>query len=1116
MKLSDISLFASPEREIETGHYDPPIPDTTIDRLIAERACSAPDAVAVIESNHCYSYRDLDRESNQIAAFLLERRIGNVPVAVLAERSFALAAALLAILRAGAIYAPINPAIPFRRQQAMLRQTGATILLHDYRRASVAQNHLWECPNLALALCLDHDNPDSSEESAKPRMVEGLWDHVAATASDAISGGGWRSAISGIPFPEWVMRDYVDNARIKLAPYLNPASSVLEIGCGSGLTLGALAHHVGTYLATDLSRTMLETASSNARRRRLKADRVRFRHLAASELSSLKASGETGFDVIVLNSVVQSFSGYGYLRRVLTDMLALCADEAVFFLGHLWDVGKRDAYADAGASSESLDALFIAPEFLRDLPSEFPEIADVEITPMSARAANELTDFGYDCILKVRRGNSVVRSISRLRLGRGALTPFADAPPVHAGRAREPAYLIFTSGSSGTPKAVLNSGRSLLNLCLWFEEFCGLEPNERVLQVIANSFDASIKNYLATFAAGATLVLLPEGPYDPAQVLDILRRERVTVLNPGVPSQFYPVVELAAGDGYRPLASLRVLALGGETPDLGRLRNWLRSPACRLSALANIYGPTECADIATAGMWPPNDAADNATLPIGRAIRNVRCYILDANGRKVPDGVAGELCIGGEAVGLGYLGQEALTDERFVADASRLGCRMYRTGDLAWQREDGQIELMGRRDDEVKIRGQRMTLGEIEINLRALPGVSDAAASRRIEEGEPRLVAFLVPSGAGGAAAADIPGDDQLAARLADRLPAAMIPGRFARIAALPRTPHGKLDRAALDALEAPPPSSRRTAPPVSRTQTRVMQAWTRVLGDRPLGIDDDFFRVGGHSLALVKLHNALVREFSYAPPLGDLQRNCTIRGHADLLTTRSKAGEQKIGRFLRSGDGPPVFCFPPITGLGWVFAALAERLDRVRLFAFDFVVKPDRIAQYADTIAAMGSDVPPTLCGYSAGGNLAHRVTVELERRGLSIDRLVLIDAEPRLGGSVRPEAEALAFARASLALLTPEAETPENVERLEAYTRAHCRDREEIPIGAPIALVLSDSMRKNPADDWQRVCLAKVTSARVVGSHDDVLGRTNIVANAPLLAGLLDPTIPLIRKGA
>ncbi len=881
MKLSNISLFESPSLETNANHTNRPIPDITVDWLIAQQTQAAPDAIALIDQGRQYSYRELDRESNRIAAFLLERKVGATPVAVLAERSFALVTALLGIMRAGAIYTPLNPAFPFRRQQVMLRQTAAPILLCSRQQAHLAQTHLWECPELTAILCLDSDDLDSEVEPPKLRMAEGLWDHIAETADDAISGGGWRSAITGEWLSEWVMQDYANNVRAKLAPHLMPDSRVLEIGCGSGLTLFALAPLVGSYFATDLSAAMIGTAAAGAQQRGL--DQIRFLHLAAHELKNL---GENEFNTVILNSVVQSFNGYGYLRQVIAEALALCANEAVVFLGHLWDASKRDAYAATGANAEGEDALFVAREFLLDLAHEFPEIAEVEITPMTARAENELTAYSFDCVLHVRRQQRAAQPLGprrRLRLDRRALESYANAPAVHTARPQGTAYIIFTSGSTGTPKGVVNSMRSLVNLCNWYIEFCALAPGERVYQVIASSFDASIKNYLAPLVAGATIVMYPEAIYDPALMLDILHREKVSVLNPGVPSQFYPLVELAAAGGYEKLSSLRVLALGGEKPDLGRLRTWLRSPACRLSNFANIYGPTECADISTAGVWRPEELLNAATLPIGRPIYNAHCYILDSTGRPLPAGAVGELCIAGAGVGIGYIGNEMLSAQQFVADPFIAGGRMYRTGDLAWRREDGQIELMGRRDDEVKIRGHRMTLGEIETHLRALPGVHDAAAVCRTVAAEQQLLAFVTGN--------NIPDDRRLTALLANELPAAMVPSRFVRVGELPRNAHGKLDRTALPAPDKKAFSHQTYEAPQGEVETTLAAIWTELLGVEHISRHDSFFAVGGHSLLAVRLMNR-VATLGAELPLTTLFASPSLSAFAAAVNERLTHGD--------------------------------------------------------------------------------------------------------------------------------------------------------------------------------------------------------------------------------
>lgn len=1110
MKLSDITfssaLNAARENFVEQSRA---IPDTTIDRLVSRRARANPNAIAVIDQFRSYTYSELDEESNRIASFLMDRLIGAAPVAVLAERSFALTAALLGILRAGATYTPVNPVFPLLRQKAMLHQTAAKFLLCGRRYAHTAHTLLWECPALEGFLCLDSNAVAAESEPCRLRMDEHLWDRVATTSDNLIDGGGWRSAITGEPLPQWVMEDYASNVRAKLEPYLEGRSKVLEIGCGSGLTLLSLAPLAGEYLATDLSAPMIESAAAVARDCGLA--HVRFRHLAAHDLARLD---DKNFDVVVLNSVVQSFSGYGYLRQVIASILDLCSDEAIVFLGHLWDAAQRESYATVSAYAEDDDALFIAREFLTDLKHEFPEISDVQIVPMTARAKNELTAYGFDCLLRVQKSVRIADTAKpcklpavhrRQCLDRRALEPYENAGPVHASSPTTIAYIIFTSGSTGTPKQVGNSMRSIVNLCNWYVEFCKLTPDDRVYQVIACSFDASIKNYLAPLIAGATIVLYPDAAYDPAMMLEILHQEQISVLNPGTPSQFYPLLELAARDHYEALSSLRVLALGGEATELSRLRCWFDASACHLDILANVYGPTECADISLAAAWHPRQLADIEQLPIGRPIYNVRCYIVDEANRPLPAGTAGELCIAGAGVGLGYLDNDALTAQHFTTDPLSPHEHAYRTGDVAWQCEDGQIMLMGRRDDEIKIRGHRIMLGEIEARLRTLPGVTEAAAVCRSVAAERQIIAFIV--GDAGA----IPDDERLTALLKNALPAAMVPSHIMHLSELPRSAHGKLDRAKLERLPLDTTFTRNTFAArdqtISLTERRVMQIWKQVIGERPLALDSQFFLTGGHSLALVKLHGMLLREFGHAPPLAELHTECTVRGHARLLESETRVAGTGIGRLLNKGrTGRAILCFPPITGLGWVFGTLAQYIKYSRLFAFDFIPEANRIQCYVDAAMRIANDEAVVICGYSAGGNLAFQVASELEQRGMPVMRLVLIDAEPRSHDVCPSLSSILEFGKRSLALLHEEdAQTPESLARLEAYARVHAAGRESQCISAPISLVLSRSMRADPSVAWARHTNGGVSAQWAAGSHDDVIGHNNIEANAPLLRRIL-----------
>lgn len=1144
MKLKDIT-FGLPEEEHAVGAFlygpeRPMLPDDTVDRHFSVRVRETPDAIAVVDETGSYSYRDLDQAAHRIAAFLAAQGIEpGTAVAVLLERSFHLVAAMMGIMRSGCCYVPLNPAFPEQRMVSVLQLSRASVLIAGARFITKARLLQWRCPSIRFILCPDSRDLNGISETSGARMSEALWDHVARSGEDEIAAGGWRSRLSGQHLGRSVMDDYAANIRGKLIPHLNPSARILEIGCASGITMLSLCDLVGDYLATDLSGEMVARCRLEAGRRGLR--NVRFARCAAHEIDGLH---EQGFHAVILNSVVQSFGGYGYLHQVLRRVIDLCAGEAVVFLGHLWDAALRDQYRpEATASGEAVseqdweDALFLDRDHVRDLRHDFSEIAAVDLSEMCAREANELTRFGYDAVLHIRKNGCVPKPEPRRHPCFDArdLARFAQAAPVYAARPELPAYAIFTSGSTGEPKGVAIPMRSLVNLCHWYGDFCEMSAGDRVFQIIASSFDASVKNYAAPLMRGARVVILPEGPFDPRAMLDRLERTGVTVLNPGVPSQIYPMVDLAARDQYRPLRSLRMLALGGEKPDLARLRDWFESGQCRLEWLANIYGPTECADISLAGKWRTEAALAMASMPIGTPIDNVRCCVVNEFGVPQPPGVAGELCISGIGVAPGYLGRPDLTAERFVPDlsvgpeagdpglagntssppASRLkptvcpsptaaspppqACsRMYRTGDLARLRRDGQLELLGRLDDEVKIRGHRLTLGEIEAHLGRIPGISEAAVvCAPGPDRQPRLTAYLCGE--------DVPAASRLRAVLAETLPAALIPAHFQRVESLPRNAHGKLDRARLSEASSPPSSraAEENVGPRNAGEATLLGVWREVLGVGSMGVHEDFFDVGGHSMALVQLAAAMEIAIGREIPLALLFNARTIALQAALIRDLDSVAATDSGcRLLNAPGGRPVFCLPPISGLGLVFAPLARRLRGVSLHAFDFLCEPDRIERYADAICRLAGETPPLLCGYSAGGNLAFAVAHALEGRGRFPVGLVLIDSEPRRE-PVRTKVEDIVAATARL--FDQDQDLPDKVlDRIRAYARAHADGLDAGTIAAPIELVLSRSMRTDPSDAWRACTTASVSAHAAAGTHDDILSELHISENLPLFQRL------------
>jgi amino acid adenylation domain-containing protein len=407
----------------------------------------------------------------------------------------------------------------------------------------------------------------------------------------------------------------------------------------------------------------------------------------------------------------------------------------------------------------------------------------------------------------------------------------ADVPARDAGPG-DAAYLIYTSGSTGRPKGVLVDHRAIVNRLAWMQDTFPLDASDRVLQKTPSSFDVSVWEFFWPLCRGAAVVVAkPDGHRDPAYLAALVRRARVTTLHfvPSMLAVFLSVPEVAGDRGWA--VSLRRAFSSGEalTGDVAdRWRELTGVP------LHNLYGPTEAAVDVT---WFPHEGGGDAAVPIGRPVWNTRLHVLDGALRPVPAGVAGELHLSGVQLARGYLHRPALTAERFVADPfGAPGERMYRTGDLVRRRADGVVEYLGRTDRQVKIRGNRVELGEVEAALAAQPGVERAAVVAR----DGRLVAYLLPS------SVDV---DAVRDGVADVLPAAVVPGAFVALAEFPLSPNGKLDVAAL-----PAPVAAASAPvePAGDAERVLCGIVADVLGLPGVGAHDDFFVLGGDSLSSI------------------------------------------------------------------------------------------------------------------------------------------------------------------------------------------------------------------------------------------------------------------------
>ncbi|MDA8018155.1 MAG: amino acid adenylation domain-containing protein [Thermoanaerobaculia bacterium] len=448
------------------------------------------------------------------------------------------------------------------------------------------------------------------------------------------------------------------------------------------------------------------------------------------------------------------------------------------------------------------------------------------------------------------------------------------------------AYMIYTSGSTGRPKGALLTHEPLANLALHTAESSGLRPGDRVLLLASISFDASVWEVARTLASGATLHFVDDETARPgAELAASLRERRITSL-------FLTPSALEVLP--RPLPrSLHTVHTGGEACPSHLAEGWPEE-----TRLVNFYGPTETTVCVSSDECRPGQPFEP---PIGKPLRRCRIYLVDELGEPVAPGMAGEMWIGGLAVGRGYHRRPGLTADRFVPDelGDEPGQRLYRTGDLGRHLDDGRIVFAGRLDEQLKVRGFRVEPGEIETALLADASVAQAAVTRG--DGD-RLVAYLVPTNA------DSPDFSELRLRLRQKLPAYMVPSEFLTLSELPTMASGKIDRHALPA----PDSAARSAPfvaPRTETERNLVDIWQDVLQRRPVSIEDDFFDLGGHSLLATRLVSRISSELDASLPLRELFENPRIALLADVLDQRAATvAEGHLPRAERSHHLPLSF----------------------------------------------------------------------------------------------------------------------------------------------------------------------------------------------------------------
>lgn len=554
------------------------------------------------------------------------------------------------------------------------------------------------------------------------------------------------------------------------------------------------------------------------------------------------------------------------------------------------------------------------------------------------------------------------------------------------------AYVLFTSGSTGRPKGVQITRGALSNLVASMVRTPGLTESDVLLAVSTTMFDIAALELFAPLHAGATVHIADaDTTADARRLRAVLDREPISIMQ-ATPTMWRMLLDAGWSSDRR----LRML-VGGEplSPELAR-------QLLHRGELWNMYGPTETT------VWSAIKRVVHADdISIGKPIERTQIYVVDGHGRLAPVGVTGELCIGGAGVARGYLGRPDLTHERFVQNPyGPAGDRIYRTGDLARLMETGEFECRGRLDHQIKIRGFRVELGEIESRLEELAGIRHAIVTLDEAQGrEPRLVAYLVP-----AADAELSARE-LTQQLRRRLPSYMMPAQYVSMKSPPLNTNGKIDRRALPdpGNFAGVPTERGRRVPRTSTESTLLRIWARTLGTTDIGLDDDFFELGGQSVLAVRIFDEIHRTLMVDLPLASLFETPTIASLAeriDALRGSSSTSQRwtTVVAIQPRGSLPPIFCVSGIGGNPMTFVGIAAALgDQQPVYGLQHRGVDGRLRphtsirgmaqEFVDDIRAVQPRGPYVLAGYSAGGLAAYEMAQLLTARGEQVKMLILFD---------------------------------------------------------------------------------------------------------------------------
>ncbi len=1034
MKLDDLFINSlAPKEEQEQGHIHDNF--VSMAKRIEFFAQNHADAIALVDSTSSWSYATLWDKAQELAHFIVGelKPSSETSIAILTGRNNYHYAAMLGVWLARCVAVPLDPSLPKPRLRHMINDCQAEILVTDIANAGLGERISQDCKALHRLICLEAMLFEDAVEQKTNLMNKELWNLIAQDGAD----GSWKSYFDAKPLTHESLLGMAQNVCTKLESFFNTSHNILDIGGGSGIVAKAIMEKSHNYTAFELCKAEAQRINDYGQKYSKQYDGLHKKTVQAHvmEASDIHIAPQN-YDIIIINSVIENFPGYNYLRHVLHGALEHLENDGAVFLGMVWDADKKQLFekalydyaAQSGDSSAILrfaaeEELYVSKAFFEDFALQRGDITIEFSSPKSGLA--ELDHYRYDVIItKNKSKQEYTSTYSKQRFGLKHVQHAkqkAAISSLDSTKNTDAAYIIYTSGSTGKPKGALLEHISLMNLMdnMLEQVYAPFNQGQVKSAVLASfCFDASLQAW-ATLCHGGTLFITADNLRHNPQQLHNFFYENNIILCDATPSLFGLMLDFWQQSASTP--HVKVWILGGEVLHLHYLSQFYALQNQEDACIFNAYGPTECCVNTTLHKFSADNWQEHSSPPLGKKLNGFNVMICAAKGHAVPDGIPAELWIGGLGLARGYVHNPQLTKEAFI---HKDGQRWYKSGDIVCRR-NGLIFYIAREDGQVKINGYRIEVSEVEAALKACPLVEQASivVGDFLGNNMPALAAYVVPSQSikANTASPDYTNtvETSLRAYLLQKLPSYAVPAFFIPIHTLPLTASGKVDRKSLPSPTATKKqNSARIASTGRSVQGQVEQAladmWSKLLGQSIHDAEADFFTLGGHSILGVRLLGLIEAHFKRRLPLSAIFTNPSIAQQAKLISQMQdqnhslRQGQVQILELASSeAIKENLFLFHPAGGSTVCYAKLAKILSHsMNIYAVepppllerhDFLASTSKMAQaYAKAILEhlkQTNQQQYYVGGWSFGGILALETARLLQASGLKEKALIIID---------------------------------------------------------------------------------------------------------------------------